>query len=315
MVAYLDLIILENFFMNYIMLYTTGKLLNRKIKTLRIIIASAIGVVYVFSLCFNVPQAILNISKIAVAMVLVKICYGSSKLKSVLKESLIFLVISCIYAGCALAFVHLAKPKVLYMVNGIIIGGEYIFELVLLSALVGFLLIKVSMKMIKFKQWLNKKDMLGNLEIINNHKSVKMHALLDTGNLLRDPISGKPVIVVNKSSIKELFPESLLSKIDSMMGGDEIKNDDNFDARLKVIPYKSVGNNNGIMVAYKVDKIKVEYNLETYEIDDVLVGFYNGTLNKDDKYSALIGLQILERSNTKLEHNTGIKGKGKYSVC
>ena len=77
----------------------------------------------------------------------------------------------------------------------------------------------------------------------------------------------------------------------------------------------SVGNSNGIMIAYKVDKIKVEYQDKKYEITDVLIGFYNDALTKNGKYSALIGLQILERSIVTDEYNTDVKGKGKYSIC
>ena len=42
---------------------------------------------------------------------------------------------------------------------------------------------------------------------------------------------------------------------------------------------------------------------------------FNDTLTKNNKYSALIGLQILERSKIKNEYNTDIKNKGQYSVC
>ena len=315
MVAYLDLIILENICMNYLILYTTGKLLNRNIKKLRILIASVIGALYVFSLYIDLPNYIVNISKILVALLLVRIGYNSNKAKKIMKETVVFLMVSFVYSGCALGFIHFIKPKVIYIVNGIIIGGEYIFELVLISALVSFLIIKASMKLIKLKQKLNKTDMLCKIELKLRNNSIKINALLDTGNLLTDPISKNPVIIVEKEKLSSLIPQNEIDRIENLLGGDEKLQRDTLNARIRIIPYISVGNKNGIMIAYKVDCVKVEYQDEINELENVLIGIYNDTLTKNNKYSALIGLQILERSKVKNEYNTDIKNKGKYSIC
>lgn len=315
MVAYLDLIILENLCMNYLILFTTGKLLSRKIRKSRIFVASMIGALYVFSLYFDVSTVALNISKIIMGACLVKISFSTKKFKLVFKETLVYFFVSFIYAGCALGFIHFAKPKVIYIVNGIIIGGEYIFEIVLISAIVSFALTKASMKLIKFKHRFNKKDMLCNIEVHLKDKSVKLKALLDTGNLLTDPISNTPVVIVYKEKVRCLLDNKTLEIIDSLIGGEEIERDIANDVRIKLIPYTSVGNKNGIMVSYKVDKIKVEYQDEINEISNVLIGFYNEALSKNDKYSALIGLKILERSTVNGEYTTNVKGKSKYSIC
>lgn len=315
MVAYLDLIMLENLCMNFLILFTTGKLLNRTMKKSRVFVASIIGVVYVFSLYFNFTAWFLNISKLLMALCLVKIGFDSKKITSILKEGIVFLMVSFIYSGCALAFIYFVKPKVIYIVNGIIIGGEYIFELVIISAIISYLLIKISMKLIKLKQKLTKNDMLCRIQIFNGKNIVKLNALLDTGNLLTDPISKSPVVIVDKNRVQNLFTAEYFSRIEALMGGDGLDYKNVCDTRLKIIPYTSVGNSNGIMVAYKVDKVKVEYHGELSEINDVLIGFYNDALSRNNKYSALIGLQILERSKVKNEHNTDFKGKGKYSIC
>lgn len=315
MVAYLDLIILENLCMNYLILFTTGKLLNRNLKKSRLFIASMIGALYVFSLYFDVTMTVLNISKIIMSAILVKISFASRKVKTILKEAVVYFLVSFIYAGCALGFIHLAKPRVLYIVNGIIIGGEYIFEIVLISAIASLALIKGSMKLIKFKHKFNKRDMLCNIEVFLNDKSVKLRALLDTGNLLTDPISNTPVVIVCREKIRCLFDNKTLKVIDSLIGGDEVQRDIANDVRVKLIPYTSVGNKNGIMISYKVDKMKVEYQDEVNEVDNVLIGFYNDALSKNDKYSALIGLQILERSTVNGEYTRNVKSKSKYSIC
>lgn len=315
MVAYLDLIILENLCMNYIMIYTTGRLLGRKIVKSRILIASIIGSIYVFSLYINAPKVILNASKILMAALIVRIGFSSKRIRVLIKEVIVFFMVSFMYSGCALGFIHMFKPKTIYIVNGTIIGGEYIFELVLISAIISFLVIKGSTKILKLKQKITKEDMLCIINIYNKKKSIRINALLDTGNLLTEQATGRPVVIVEKSFAKDLFESAYFEKIESLIEGGEFECSDVDDANVKIIPYMSVGNSNGIMIAYKVDKIKVEYQEKKYEITDVLIGFYNDALTKNGKYSALIGLQILERSIVTDEYNTDVKGKGKYSIC
>lgn len=315
MVMYIDLIMIENFVMNYIILYTTGKILNKKIYKRRIIIASLAGSLYVFSLCFKLPDVILNLSKIVFGVLMVSIGFRNRNIKLLINTVLVYFFVSFVYAGCTLAFVHIAKPKVVYIVNGVIIGGKYIFEIVGISSIVCFILTRASISFIKLKQKLIKKEIVCNIEILLGEKSVRLKALLDTGNLLEDPISKNPVIIVYKDKVKCLFDENYFKLLDTLIGGDDIPREIINDKKLKFIPYVSVGKNDGIMTAYVVDKIKVEYQDEINEINDVLIGFYNEALSKDDKYSALIGLQILEGSKINNEHIKNAKGKGKYSIC
>lgn len=315
MVAYIDLIILENLFMNALILYTTGKLLNKKLNKKRICLASIVGTIYVFSLCFKLTSFTLNVSKFVMGIILVKICFGSKNIKVIIKETMIYFFTSFIYAGCSLGFLHILKPKVVYIVNGIIIGGEYIFEIVVISGLVSLALVKLSIRLIKLKEHFNRKNMICNIQIFYKERSIKLRALVDTGNLLVDSITGKPVVIVYKEKIRSLFDNQHLEKIDSLMGGD-IVGDCTFDSTcIRAIPYTSVGKSNGMMVVCNVDKIKLEYQDEENEINDVLIGFYNEALSNNDKYSALIGLQILEGSKINNEHISNVKGKGKYSIC
>ena len=315
MVAYLDLIILENVCMNYLILYTTGKILMRKVKKTRMLIASLLGSVFVFSLYVNIPTYLINISKIAMAFALIKVAFNSNKMKMIMKEFIVFMLVTFAYAGSALAFVHMVKPKVIYIVNGVIIGGEYIFELVLVSGIVSLALIVSCTKMMKLKKKYIKGDTICKVIVFKEDKHVSIRALLDTGNLLTDPISKSPVIVSQLEKIEPIIPSESLVEIMYMMGGDVHRKQNAHDANIKVIPYKSVGNSNGIMVAYKVDCVKVEYQDEVYEIKNAVIGFCKDTLSKNNKYSALIGLKMLEEGKVEHEPNTDTKKSSEYSVC
>ena len=64
-----------------------------------------------------------------------------------------------------------------------------------------------------------------------------------------------------------------------------------------MIPFSSLGKENGILLGIKVDKILIDREDKIIVTDDVIVAIYNGTLNKTGKYQALIGLELLEKGD------------------
>lgn len=314
MTVYLDLIILENFLMNYLILYTTGKIMCRKLHIWKIAISSMIGVLYTFSLYINLPRMIVNLSKVLVALILVKISFGSKKIKSLMRETALFLLISFVYAGCSLAFVYFCNPKVVYIVNGVIIGGKLIFEVVIFSAIFSFLLIKMCAKIIKLKRYLTKKSMINDLTIFNKNNSTQMKALIDSGNLLCDPISKDPVIIVEYEKVKNIFLKDELENIEQIMknsvSGEKIAN-----AGCRIIPYSSLGKSDGLIVIHRVDKVEISFNDEVKTVENVLLGFSEESLSKNGQYSALIGLKVIERGNYDDESSANVTSKSECGVC
>ena len=76
-------------------------------------------------------------------------------------------------------------------------------------------------------------------------------------------------------------------------------NDSNIHSyKIKIIPFSSLGNDNGLLIGFKPDYIKI-YNEEEIVRDDVIIGVYNGKLTKNNLYTSLIGLNVLEISNSK----------------
>lgn len=86
---------------------------------------------------------------------------------------------------------------------------------------------------------------------------------------------------------------------------------------MKLIPFSSLGNDNGLLIGFKPDYIKI-YSEEEYIRNDVLVGIYDGKLSKNNLYTSLIGLDILSSQKGKnMNLLKRLKGKiikilGKY---
>ena len=76
MTIYLDLIFLENIFMNSIIIYATAIILKKEIKILRILLGSLIGAIYACVYYISNMEIYSNVSlKIILSLVIVNISF------------------------------------------------------------------------------------------------------------------------------------------------------------------------------------------------------------------------------------------------
>ena len=86
-------------------------------------------------------------------------------------------------------------------------------------------------------------------------------ALIDTGNMLKEPITNTPVVVVEKILLYECIPKEILNNINQIIGGDLEKIpqqiQSQYISKLKLIPFSSLGKQNGMLLGIKVQQIKI----------------------------------------------------------
>ena len=143
--------------------------------------------------------------------------------------------------------------------------------------------------------------MLCSVKVIIDENETYIKAIIDTGNFLKEPITKAPVIVVQKDSLIGLIPESILENLEEIINGENI-NIGNFISKVRIIPFTSLGKENGILLGVKADKVLIDREDKTICVNDVIIGVYKGILSKNQKYQALIGLELLEQ-----EEKTGKK--------
>lgn len=144
--------------------------------------------------------------------------------------------------------------------------------------------------------------MLCDLEIFYQGKLEKIKTLIDTGNLLKVPITQEDVIIVEKEALKNLISKDVLENIENIVSGKWLDSTSMYDYKFKIIPFSSLGNENGILLGFKPDYIKLNNELETVK-SNVVIGIYDGKLSKGNLYNSLIGINILkeDRKNDKYE--------------
>ena len=286
MTLYVDIIFLENLFMNCIILLATEVILKGQIRIIRNVVASVIGSIYAIIIYTSKIQIYSNIFlKLILSIVIVYIAFKPLTIKSFFKYFIIFYLTSFTFGGVAFALLYFIKPQDILLKNGVLIG-TYPIKIILSGGIIGFIIIITSFKNIKSK--LNRKDMYCNLIVSNNDKKVNIKAIIDTGNFLKDPISKMPVIVVQKDSLANIFPSNILDNLSNIINGE---NNDfiEYSYRIRVIPFNSLGKENGLLLGIKMDEIQVEYQDVIHIIKNVVICIYNGVLSKNNRYSRSSG--------------------------
>lgn len=117
------------------------------------------------------------------------------------------------------------------------------------------------------------------VELTYGEKRLSLIALEDTGNTLRDPVTGRPVLVVEAGVAQKLTgltPQQLRSPINAMEEG--------IVPGLRLIPYRTVGQSSGMLLALRFPKVRIGKWKGSS-----LVAFAPEALCNDGRYQALTG--------------------------
>lgn len=300
MTVYLDIVFLENILMNYIIIFATGVAVKEKLSKIRILISSVIGAIYTIIMYLNIIPIYSNfIMKLILSVVIVYIAFKPKTFKKLIKNLTIFYLVSFVFGGCVFALMYFIQPQLVQIRNGVFVG-DYPIKVALMGGAISLIIIQISFKIVKTK--LSKKDMIYQIGITINSKSIKIKALLDTGNLLKEPITGLPVIVTEHTVLYSVLPNEILNNIEKILGGDTdelMKSDEvkNIVSRFRMIPFSSLGKQNGLLLGIKADCINIEIDEKLEQINNVIIGIYDKSLTKNKTYSAIFGLDILEGGN------------------
>ena len=289
MAVYLDIIFVENVLMNYIILFGTGKTQKLNMTNLKLIVSSMVGAAYAIITYLRIIPIYSNIfMKILLSIIMIYIAFNPHNMKKMLKSLVLFYLISFVTGGCAFAFLYLISPSSISFKNGVFVG-TYPMKVTLISGIIGFLIIQYSFSINKSK--LKKQDLICKIKVKICGKILETKAFLDTGNVLKDPLTNTPVVIIEKVIVDNIINLEQMER-----------RDDRYKIRL--IPFKAIGKPNGLLIGIKAEYIEIEYDSETIIVDNVVLGLYEKRISK--KYSALIGLNLINGGNED-EHSSNTK--------
>lgn len=281
--------------MNSIIIYAAAIILKLKPKIIRVLIASLIGSIYAIVLYITNLKIYTSIlSKMILSIIMVYVAYNPQNINKMWKQVLIFYLTAFVFGGVALYLIYFIKPQDILIKNGMFVG-DYILKIILLGAIISFIIIKISIKIIKTK--ITPKDIYCKIKIKLNNKEIETEAMLDTGNFVKEPITNTPVIIVESSLLYDIVPKEILNNLEEILGGNFSKLSEDIQkeylSKLRCIPFKSLGKENGMLLGIKADGVEIEKEEECKTTKDVIIGIYDKSLTKRGEYRALVGMEIL----------------------
>lgn len=289
----LEILILENFIINFLILYLTKIISRNQGKFKRIVFGAFIASLYSLAYFLPLKEFLLSIlGKFIISMLIIRICFSYTNLKKFVKTLMAFYIISFIFAGATISsFLARMKTDVFNDLN--IDLDSFPFFFLVIGVLISF--IGCKMVFTYFNLRVMKENYIADVKIHYKSKEVSMKALLDTGNSLVDPFSRKKVMVVDYDILKGLLPKEVENLIIANNRGDYLEIEKQLELLKEVfkptmIPYKSVGSNS-ILIGFVPDLVEISFLDKERFSNEIIVGLYLGSLTEDMGYSGLLNFE------------------------
>ena len=166
------------------------------------------------------------------------------------------------------------KAMIMLYIGGFLLGGimesfsQYVRvgSLFLFLAILGYYMVLGIWKFLSYLQRWN--QIHCKVDLYLNDKVYQVRGLIDTGNGLRDPISGQPVSVLEQKMAKKLLEE---------------KKEKNF----RYVPYRTIGKTKGVLPVFRVDRMCIHRNTEQW-IETPLIGISEEEISAKGEYEMIL---------------------------
>ncbi len=301
MEIYLDIVILENIVINFLILLVTARFSKNKASSLRLLLGSLLGTAYLVMMILLPDMKVYTtvISKVLLSVVMVAVTFNFGRITVFLKTLALFYASTFLFAGAGFALMFLKNDWGI-MRNGVVMTPMSLLDTtwteLVLAVAVTLIILRIVWDAIQHR--FIREKLLVRIIIVFDQKAIEVSALVDTGNSLHDPLSNMPVVVVEFTAIKELLPEEIRSIFEQNNENDlnsvtaKISCSDWF-SRFRLIPFTSLGKENGILIGFRPDYIAIGEEDDKKGVRDVIVGIYNKTLSRNEKYKALLNPELM----------------------
>ena len=250
MVVYLDILLFLNFFVDFLLLLGTNRLAGYPPRKGRAAIAASLGAIYgIFTLLPGFSFLGNTLWRTVCLLFMGAIAFGFHK--NAVRRIFLFYLLSMALGGVAMG------------------GSGGIW------GIVGAAMAVAALCIFGFRGKLGKEFL--PVELAYGENKIRLTALRDTGNTLRDPITGEPVLIIGLSSATHLTGLTEKDLRDPVVAMEKLQG-----ARL--VPYRAVGKSGGMLLALRLQNVKIG----TWE-GKRTVAFAPEGLGENTEYQALTG--------------------------
>jgi len=288
--------------MDFVLIWATAKLTGFATSFKRIFVAAFIGALYSVTVYFPVLHSSLSslLVKVVFSILMIYIAFYPLSFQKMIQALVYFYFTVFTVGGAMLAAVYFINTENTLQT---FVSGEFkILEPLgyswLLAAIVSAVAIgRYGTKFI-VKNFI-KSALYVPVVICLGEERVALKTLVDTGNQLTDPLTGKPVMIAELDALKGIIPKKAF---------EELKSKHDFDvnsviiclsetylvSRLRVIPFSSIGEQKGMLVGIRPDAVIVVHDNKTSEVQDIIIGIYKHKLSSRGIYNGLLHPELLQ---------------------
>ena len=282
-VIYVDTLFLLNALVDYLLLLAAARLAGEPLRRLRFLAGAALGGLYAAAL-FLPGLAFLAhpLCRLAAAALMLVTAYGGSR--RLLRQGLLFLALTCAFGGGVVA-IGLLGNRGLTLGNGVFYSPLDL-KTVLLSAAGCYGVLTLVFRRIGRHTAAGGELVSARLTL--GGRAVTFPALVDTGNPLTAPVSGRPAMVAEGEAAAGLFPPDHRPERADLLdpaGGLARLGTGEWRRRLRLLPYRAVGVDRGLLLAVRADGLE----LDGVARGPVLVALSPTPVSDGGGYRALIG--------------------------
>lgn len=294
-VVYLDVLLLLNFCMDFLLLWTAGRALRRRTALWRLLLAAALGGAYASCMVLDLPRWLWSLPMaVAVSLQMLALAYPYGGGRAFLRLAGAFYLIACAAAGAALAAAGLMQKS---SWPGSLISVRWA---ALLMALPVALIIGRRSYAALRQAW-NRDSFRARLQVEAAGRRAALTALIDTGNDLTEPLSGLPVVVAEYRALVTLLPERLRQAWNASPDRPEqvlqrlsdAADTDGWLRRLRLVPFSSIGRRGGLMLGFRADRVVLEHSGRRIS-GQVVVALSSGDISGNG-YQAVVNPALLEQ--------------------
>lgn len=287
--VYVDLLFLINFSMDYICLYACAKIMRKKLSFWRLITAAAVGGVYsvisVF-LPFASPTDLIADALFCLVISAIAFSEKGRRIRSTLICGFLFIGISMMMGGVMTAIFNFLNRLDLPL-DAIEGDGVSTYLFAIIAAVAGFITMR-SGKIIAKKSDIRECKLF--VSVMGRER--ECFALSDSGNLVKDPISGKSIVLIDRNFLANMID---LKIFDDFTSG-TLKNPPDGMPPLRLVPIKTASGRS-LLCALPPDKLKAEIVTKKnktviLELDALIAPADIG--KSADGYTAIVPSEILK---------------------
>ncbi len=297
--VYLDIILLVNGVMDAFLIVFTARLLRKQISWWNVAMAVLLGELPIIFVLFDL-SGLIAISRILIPLAMVGIGLKTRSIDDLAKGLLYFSLLAAVCGGIYFAlsgwlgltggdssFLSLSEIWVLPLTALTLIGGYRFWE-----------------RMQKANLILD--NILYDAELsFEDGKSLKIKALLDTGNELRDPLTGTPVMLLEEKAASKVIPEKIQQFLElpwreSSNPWSYVWSDEEYCMhRMVFISAKGI-NGQTWLPAIRLNQVKISQGENVWE-QPVTVALVPQVLSSESKFQGLLHPEHIQKPASKEE--------------